>query len=197
MMSRGIGSVVSLVVMSRIRDRFDSTPIAFLRSSHGGRAHLVHGTVDHRRWRPMDVIWTNFVHGCFRRSDLGTAFSASPYRGCPPSAQDQGFALFYLNFDLGSSIGTVAIIGLHARHAQINHALLTEQISPFNELLYAPGVASVWDIGDLRGLAVLTDEISRQATMIAYNNSFLLTAVLIASLVPLILLFRVPRGEAA
>ena len=190
LMSRGFGSVLSLLIMSQVRDRIDPRILLF-----SGLLLAAVPTWYMAQWtteiRPWDVTWTNFLHGC-ASGPIWAPLSTLALSKLPPRRQDQGFALFYLNFDLGSSLGTVGIIGLHARHSQINHAVLTEHITPFNELLYAPGIASVWDVGDLRGLAILDNEITRQATMIAYNNSFLLTSMLIAALIPLIFLFRVP-----
>ena len=95
-----------------------------------------------------------------------------------------------MNFDIGSAIGTAAIIGLHARHSQINHALLSEHINPFNELLRSERLPEIWEMAESRGLAALDNEVSRQAVVIAYNNSFLVTAIVIALLIPLVLVFR-------
>ena len=108
----------------------------------------------------------------------------------PKRKQDQGFALFYLNFDLGSAIGTAGIVALFARHTQTNHALLAEMTSPFSEWLRTPSAIGYWSITELDGLAALDQEITRQASMIAYNNAFLAIAILLTALIPFILLFR-------
>ena len=109
--------------------------------------------------------------------------------------QDQGFALFYLNFDIGYAIGTVAVIGVQVRSSQISHAELGAFVTPFNELLRHPGLAGAWDIASAPGLAALQGEIGRQATMIGYNNAFMAIAVTMAVLLPFIACFRHPRRE--
>ncbi len=53
----------------------------------------------------------------------------------PRHDQDQGFALFYLVFDVGSAIGTAGLIAMPTRHSQIGHALLSEHVSPFRDAM--------------------------------------------------------------
>ncbi len=62
---------------------------------------------------------------------------------------------------------------MFARYFQINHALLSENISPANQILSYPAVINTWSISELEGLAGLQSEVARQAAMIAYNNCFL------------------------
>ena len=68
--------------------------------------------------------------------------------------------------------------------------MLSESINPFNDLLRYGSQPDAWTTADSRGLAALDLEIVRQATMIAYNNSFLLISMILGSLIPFILLFR-------
>mgnify|MGYP001824784008 CR=1 FL=1 len=192
LMARGFGSVLSLIVMSHIRDRIDPRLLILM-----GLLLAVVPTWFMAHWnvnlRPWDLVWTNFLHGCAAGPIWAPLITLALSR-LPSNRQDQGFALFYLNFDLGSSLGTVAIIALHTRHSQINHATLVERITPFSEQLYARGLGALWDFEDLAEMASLNQEIARQAAMIAYDNAFLLNAGLIASLIPMILLFRLPKA---
>ncbi len=68
--------------------------------------------------------------------------------------------------------------------------MLSESINPFNDLLRYGSQPEAWTTADSRGLAALDLEIVRQATMIAYNNSFLLIALILGLLIPFIVLFR-------
>jgi DHA2 family multidrug resistance protein len=47
-----------------------------------------------------------------------------------------------------------------------------------------------WDIDTLSGLAALQFELSRQATMIAYNSTFFAVSMLCFSAIPLVWLFN-------
>ena len=55
----------------------------------------------------------------------------------------------------------------------------------------------MWSLSEVSGVAALEQEVSRQAAMIAYNNSFLVIAIALAALIPLIWLFRYQRSDGA
>ncbi len=180
--------------MSQIRDKFDPRPMIFIGIllTAWPAWTMAHWTVDVGPW---DVALPNFIQGC------ATSFIWSPLTRLTLSriddrVRDQGVSLYYLNFDIGASIGTAAIIGLHARHSQINRATLSEFVNPFNEALCGAAVPDTWSIAEASGLAALENEVTRQATMIAYNNSFLVISLTVIALIPILLLFRHRRPPA-
>ena len=65
-----------------------------------------------------------------------------------------------------------------------------------NELLRGEANLERWGRSEPGGMLVIEQEITRQATMIAYNNAFLAVAVVMIVLIPLVLLFG-RRGRAA
>ena len=103
--------------------------------------------------RASDVMWTNAVQG-FGGSFIWVPLSTLTLSGLAKRNQDQGYALFYLVFELGSSIGVAAIVGRHSRDAQINHAVLTEAINPFNQLFNYNAVTRAMDLADPETLAI-------------------------------------------
>ena len=193
LLPRGIGSVIGLLIMSQLRDKIDPRPIILFGLIFTALPawYMSQWTVDVGTW---DIAWPNFVQGC-AASAIWTPLNRLVLSNLDKRAQDQGYALFYLNFDLGSAMGTSAIIGLHARHSQINHAYLSEFVNPFNELFRSNVGSGLWSITGSSGLAAIEQEITRQSTMIAYNNSFLVIALSMAALIPFILLFRHREGK--
>ncbi len=194
LLPRGIGSVIGLLVMSQMRDRVDPRPLIFmgLATMAWSAWDMSQWSVDVGRW---DIAVPNFMQG------VSASFIWAPLNKLVLSTldrrvQDQGYALFYLNFDIGSALGTASIIALHSRHSQINHATLSESVNPFNEWFHMGIGSSAWSLSDSSGLAAIELEISRQAAMISYNNSFLVIAICLAALIPLILLFRHRRPGA-
>ena len=151
MLPRGLGSICGLTAMAQIRDRVDPRPLLIL-----GLLGIAWPAWEMGHWttdlRPWDVAWTTFIQGVaagFIWAPLNTlTLSRLDWR-----VQDQGFALFYLNFDVGSAIGIAAVVGVQARYSQINHAEINEFVSPFNELLRYPGPADAWDTATASGLA--------------------------------------------
>ena len=74
--------------------------------------------------------------------------------------------------------------------------MLTEHVTPYNELLRYPNMPEIWDVTEAWGRAALDVEVTRQAAMIAYNNAFLLVAICTAALLPIVLMFRPPKRHA-
>lgn len=101
--------------------------------------------------------------------------------------------VFHLLRNLGSSIFISASVTTLVRTGQMNHAWLTEYISPFNETLAFPNLPNAWDIENLSGLAAMGGEIGRQAAMLGYLNAFGLYTAACVIVLPLILLVRIPK----
>ncbi len=185
---RGIGSILGLLVLTQVRDKFDPRPLVVF-----GLLCNVVPAWEMAHWNtqilPFDVIWTNFLSG------IGTSCIWAPLNRIVLSKlkgrhQNQGFAMFYLNFDIGYSVGTSWIIGLHERYTQTNRAFLSENVTLSNELLRFPEVLQKWPISELDGLAALEIEISKQAAVIAYNNCFMISGLLMLILIPVCYLFK-------
>ena len=193
LLSRGVGSVLGLLVMARLRGKTDPRPIlviGILITAYAA-ASMSTWTVEVRAW---DVVWTNFLHG------VATGFIWAPLNilalsRLSPKVQDQGFSMFYLNFDVGYSVGTAIVIGMHARHSQINRAVLAEHVTQFSSAANAI-VPDQWSFTDPAGLAAIQFEVERQATMIAFNNSFMVSAIALVILVPMIFLFEFKPVES-
>jgi len=139
--------------------------------------------------RATDVMWTNAVQG-FGGSFIWVPLSTLTLSGLAKRNQDQGYSLFYLVFELGSSLGVATIVGQHVRDTQTSHAGLTEVLTPFNQLFTYRSMTDAFDLTDPATLALLETEVQRQSTMIAYNNAFLATCVMAAALIPLAFVFR-------
>ena len=195
LLSRGGGSVIGLLIMSRVRGRTDPRPVLLF-----GLVLIVYATWSMSQWtvnvRPWNVVWTSFLHG-LAAGPIFAPLNTLTLSRLSARVQDQGFAFFYLSFDVGSAIGTAAIIGLHARYSQINHSVLAEHVTPFNELIRTMPLPEMWSLSEVSGVAALEQEVSRQAAMIAYNNSFVVIAIALAALIPLIWLFRYQRSDGA
>ncbi|MBS34535.1 MAG: hypothetical protein CMO26_01260 [Thiotrichales bacterium] len=190
LMSRGAGSVMGLLILSRFRDRVDPRPILALGllCTAIGSYSMSTWTVDIRAW---DVIWANWLLG-IATGAVWAPLNTLTLSRLSERLQDQGVAFYYLAFDVGSAIGTAVVIGLHARHSQVNRAILSEQITPHGNAVELP---ALWSLGEGAGLASLEQELARQATMIAFNNSFVVIAVVMLAALLLVPLFRYERAS--
>ena len=106
-----------------------------------------------------------------------------------PAYLAESSAIFHLLRNLGSSIFISLSVATVIRSRGENYSRMREYASPFNENLDAAGMT----LDTIRGVAGISGEILRQASMLGYLNAFALyTAACLAS-VPLILMFRVAK----
>ncbi len=130
------------------------------------------------------IIWSGVLQG------LGTGFvfvplSAITFATLAPRLRNEGAAVFSLVRNIGSSIGISAVVALLTRNTQILHSRLAEQVTPFGDGLVA-GAAAL----SAPGLAAANAAVTRQASMLAYNNDFHLMLVLTLLAIPLVVLLR-------
>lgn len=190
LLPRGIGTLIGLTSMAYLRDRVDPRPTLCVGLAITGLSawYASDWSTDIRPW---DVMWTSFLHG-LATGAVWAPLNTLTLSRLPSRIQDQGFALFYLSFDVGYALGTAAVVGVHGRLVQINHAVISEVITPFNEILRYRLGSDAWDITKSTGLNALDNEVTRQSLMIAFNNTFLMMALLLFGMIPFIILFRRP-----
>lgn len=97
-------------------------------------------------------------------------------------------AIFHLLRNLGSSFFISICVAEIVRSTGVNYSRMVEGISVFNPSLSLPWVMGAWDSNSLVGLKKISDEISRQAALIAYVNAFGMFTAACAVTIPLILL---------
>ena len=132
------------------------------------------------------VIWSGVLQG------VGTSFVYTPvaavsFATLAPHRRSEGTSIFSLLRNLGSSIGISVVQALLTRNTQIMHARLAEQVVPYGDHLRS------FDYSSAHGLAALNAMVTRQATMIAYNNDFKLMLVLTLAVIPLVLILKTGR----
>ena len=184
---RALGVVMTAAIMGPATKRVDPRIL-----SCSGFATIAVSAYFMAQWSldvgPWDVVWTGFLQGVGSNLvfvPLNTmAFSTLPAR-----FRTEAVPIFYLVLNLGASIGIATIMTYWSAGAQEAHAILVENITPFNEALRGGEAAGLWDRETGSGIAAINAEISRQARMISYNNTFyLISAIALAGMVPILLL---------
>ena len=194
MSPRGFGVMVGMLVAGQLVRHMDPRVLLGCGLSTLGLSAwaMSQWTADVSAW---DVLWTGGLQG------IGTGLGFVPLSTMTFSTLDaryrtEGLTLFNLVLFSGISSGIAVAVNILTRSININHATLSEYVSPFNELLRLPGAAGLLGHAQRSGLAALDWEISRQATMIGYLNNFHLVALLSLLVVPLAFMFRRTRGAA-
>jgi DHA2 family multidrug resistance protein len=118
--------------------------------------------------------------------------AALTFATLPALMRNEGAALFNLVRNIGSSIGISTVQGLMVRNTQVVHASLAQHITPFVMAQHSPGPFA----GALAN-AALNQQVTAQATMIAYLDDFYFMLLLTLLAMPLLLLVRTPRGASA
>ena len=129
-----------------------------------------------------DIIWPGVIQGL----GLGLVFvplSAATFATLSPEMRAEGTAIYSLMRNIGSSIGIALVQTLLVRNTQTMHAALTEKITIANP-------AALDALAAPQGAALLNNEITRQASMIAYVDDFWLMLILTLCVLPLLLLIR-------
>ncbi|MGH8428397.1 MAG: DHA2 family efflux MFS transporter permease subunit [Gammaproteobacteria bacterium] len=187
---RGIGALLAAVLVGRLITRVDP------------RALIVAGLLINvfalyelsRLYLQIDdffIVWTGFVQGI----GLGLVFvplTTVAFSTLPPQLRNEATPIFNLIRNIGSSIGISIVFTLLSRNVQENHAAIAESMNPFNSALTE--FLHKVPMPRLEALGILNGEITRQATMIAYNDDFLLMSALMLLMVPFAMAMRYRFG---
>jgi DHA2 family multidrug resistance protein len=194
---RGIGTLVSMIVVGRLTNRVDArllvlTGLLLLSFS----LWQMSGFSLEMDRRP--VIVSGLVQGL----SLGLIFvplNTVAFGTLATKFRTTAAALFNLSRSVGGSIGISIMTLMLARNLQVSHADLTTHITQYSlppvDPVITQGLPPVTDTA----LMMMDAEINRQALMIAYIDDFKLMMILTLCVVPLLLLLkkgRTPQGQA-
>jgi len=187
---RGAGTLIAMLFIGRAVGRFDVrltiglgfvlTAISLWMMSHFSMQLSM-----------SSVIWSGAIQG------LGTGIvyvpmAALTFATLPAVMRNEGTALFNLIRNIGSSIGISTVQALMVRNTQVVHASLATHITPFVMAQHAMG-----PLTGAAARAALNQQVTAQATMIAYIDDFYFMLLLTLLALPLLLLVRTPRAAAA
>ena len=194
MMAKGVGTMTTFLVVGFIMHRLDPRAVLCVGFLFYASANLYMSTwtdaVD-----PMSMLSCLIVMGAASGSTY-IPIVALALGTLPRRVHTEAITFMFLMFNIGSATGVAAIFALHSRLIQINRSVLVEHITETNVLLKTPAFVDSFDLDTTGGLAAISTEISRQAELIAYVNTYLVIGVAAALVIPLVFIVRKPReGE--
>jgi DHA2 family multidrug resistance protein len=136
--------------------------------------------------------WILVVLGAAQTFGLGCIFvplNLISFATLPAHLRHMGTSLFNLGRSVGGSLGLAVFMGYVAHSTDENYVRMTQTLTPFN-----PNLPAGWSLADPVSVKMLTFEILRQATVIAYDNAFSLLALMSAALLPFMFFLR--RSQA-
>jgi DHA2 family multidrug resistance protein len=188
---RGVGTMISMVLVGQLIKRVDARVLI-----GAGMVAVAWSTYRMSDFSlGMDeslVISTGLIQG------LGTGLIFVPlstiaFATLNPKYRNEGTAMFTLIRNVGSSIGISILQAMTIRNAAKVHSRLVEGVRPDN-----PVIARSWggiDFDSAAALARVNGEITRQASMVSYIDSFYALFIVIIIISPLILFMRPPRRK--
>jgi MFS transporter, DHA2 family, multidrug resistance protein len=190
---RGAGLMLAALICGRVMGKVSARLLV-------GTGFLVGAYVLHAmtQWTPdisqSTVILIGFVQG------ISIGFLAIPiniiaFATLPAMIRTEATSIYSLMRNLGSAIGISITGALLQTNTQINHAMIASYINPFNRALQTGIISHFWNIGSAHGIALLDEEVTRQARIIAYIDDFKLMLVLAIVVVPLLVFVRTSRGQ--
>jgi DHA2 family multidrug resistance protein len=191
MAPRGFGTMLAMFFVARMINRVDNRLfilVGFLLTA----ASLWQMTGFSLQMGSGPILFAGFAQGF----GLGCTFvplNLLALSGLPNHILTQGTAIRALMRMLGGSIGISILEAQLARNTQIIHSRLVEGLRPDNPLAHAPFLAAPFSLTNPSGIAMLNQEVTRQAAMIGYIDDFALMLIVILASLPLLLLVRGPR----
>jgi DHA2 family multidrug resistance protein len=214
MAPRGIGTMISMFVVSRMIGRVDARWLIALGLSLCGVSLYVMTlfTLDVSEGR---IIWNGFLQGI----GLGLVFpplTTLAFATVPARIRTEGAAINALMRNLGASIGVATLVALLDRNIQINRSTLAEYLTPFSPLWrfattpiehgipvdrsrivgYMTPFGGGYPFGSVptddpsRLIFMWGEELNRQAATIAYLNDFRVLALATVVFIPMLLFMR-------
>ena len=113
-----------------------------------------------------------------------------------PEFRAEAMSMFHLLRNFGSSLFISVAVAEIVRATGANYARMTELVSFYNRAWDLPWVTGAWSLESTAGMARVAREINRQATVIGYQNAFLMYTIVAVAAIPLCLFARGPRAAA-
>jgi DHA2 family multidrug resistance protein len=179
---RGVGTLVAMVIVSRLVGKIDTRLIIAIGLAITALS-LWQMTGFYLQMDTSMVIWTGLAQG------LGSGMVYVPlatvaFATLAPAHRNEGTAMFSLIRNIGSSIGISLVTTMLTRNTQVMHSRLAEHVTPYLDALHPANATTT------RGMAMLNQTVTNQATMLAYNNDFKLMMILSLCAMPLVVLLR-------
>jgi DHA2 family multidrug resistance protein len=195
MAPRGVGTMVAMLAAGRLANRIDPRLMMFI-----GFVMLAESAREMVGWTPDVDAWSLAYTTMLQGAGLGLVFTplqVIAFGTLPVDLRTDGTSLFSLVRNVGSSIGVSIAAFLLTQNTQIMHAQIAEHVTPFNHMLQSGSAYLFWNSATHAGLRALNDEITRQASIIAYMDDFKLMLLVALPPILLLLLMRKPHTSPA
>lgn len=191
----GLGTMLAMVVVGRLTGRVDMRLL--LATGFGLTAFSLWQMSGYApELSQSDIVWPGVIQGI----GLGLVFvplSAATFATLAPEMRAQGTAIYSLVRNIGSSIGIALVQTLLVRNTQTMHESLVQHVTYANPQVAQTVLQSSASGSYQAGMAMLNNEVTRQASLIAYIDDFWLMFIMTLCVIPLLVLIRAPGKQSA
>jgi DHA2 family multidrug resistance protein len=186
--SRGVGTLLTMMAAPRLMKHLETRYLILL------GLLLTGGTLYYMTGFSLDttqrmIVVTSIIQGI----GLGLLFvpiTTAAFLTLPGNLRNGGTSILTLVRNIGSSVGISMVIANLTNKTIEMHARIVEGVTPFNDALQMPDVATNMNVNSDLGRAMLDEIVTQQASMIAYLNDFKLLMILTLGMIPLVLIIR-------
>ncbi|MBF0475283.1 MAG: DHA2 family efflux MFS transporter permease subunit [Deltaproteobacteria bacterium] len=138
------------------------------------------------------AVWPRIVQGMFIGFFFVPVMTMS-MSYVPKEKMGNASSIINLMRNLGGSFGVAFVTTMLSQRTQFHHQHLSSHLTPYNSVLqfYVDKFTPMFQNQD-QMLGAIYDQMQRQAAMLAFNDVFILQAVIFASLIPLLLIVKKP-----
>ncbi len=191
---RGVGTFIAMLLVGRLVNRIDPRLLVFSGFCLSALSLWM------MRWFNLEMGMIHVIQsGLVQGIGLGLLFvplSTMAFQTLDPHLRTDGSSLFTLLRNIGGSFGISIVQSVLTRRTQMHHQVLGEQINPYNPFMHPGLLPPVWNPLTPRGAAALNAELTRQAGMFAYVDTFFLMMCLTIAAAFLAFSFDKPKGSA-
>jgi DHA2 family multidrug resistance protein len=192
--TRGVGTMASMMVVGRLLSFVDARILIALGMAFSAFSLWVMTGIT-PDISSFTIIWTSVLQGI----GLGLVFvplNTVAFATLPAQLRTEAASMWTLIRNMGSSIGVSIVIAELTSGTTLMHARLAEQVTPFNAgFQLSPN--ALLDPTTTEGAAMIDRLVTGQATIISYQNDFLLMTLMGLLCLPLVLAFKGPKRSQA
>lgn len=197
MAPRGIGTMAGMLVVGRLADRMDPRLLLL-----AGYVLLAISLSMQTHWTPAEPVRAMMGTIMLQGAALGFIFipvQLVAFATIETELRTQASVMIALVRNVGSAIGVAISSAMLVREGQVEHAVLSQYVTPFSRTLQGGGALSLMVAPATRaGANTLDGLINTQAQIIAYIDDYwLLLLTVIPSMACLLLMRRPPTHGGA
>jgi DHA2 family multidrug resistance protein len=189
--ARGVGTLIAMVFVGRLLRYVEARIVVF-----AGLVLMASTLYVMTGFTTNTSANTIIVTGIVQGLGIGLVFvalSTVTFASLPAELRTSGAAITTLVRNLGSAIGISTAIAVLTSKTNEMHARLAEHITPFNDALRAAGAPI--DPSTEQGRMLLDQLITQQATVIAYQNDFMMLFFFALAMMPFVLLIGATKNK--